>query len=261
MTTSNNEPLVTNVGAELNGSLSLTGNLSVNGNVGIGTTSPEAKLDVQGIIRTYNKDTSNATWDNIQIWSDGTHGHIQSNGDENGLQIKSNTGGKIILDSDVEVNANLKLKSGVAVNEFSNNENLGYSDTHVPTQKAVTTYVDNKINNLEAKINNLEAKINNLESKNHDLESKINNLESKLNSIDFKNLDVTTLSAKKVIIGGNGYHFILETYLDKEGNHIDGKRGIVLRKRGKFPQGFLVEEDGNMTERINVHSLWYEDEN
>jgi hypothetical protein len=70
----------------------------------------------------------------------------------------------------------------VAVNEFSNDENLGNSDSAVPTQKAVKTYVDNKIsdekiNALESKINDLESTINNLESKNNDLESKINNLE------------------------------------------------------------------------------------
>ena len=172
MTTPNNEPAVTNGEAELTGSLSLIGNLSVKGNVGIGTTSPETKLDVQGIIRTYNKDTSRATWDNIQIWSDGTHGHIESNGDEDGLRIKSNTAGKIILDSDVEVKGTLKLNSGVAVNEFSNDENLGNSDSAVPTQKAVKTYVDNKI--ADEKINVLESKINELESEINDLKSKIN---------------------------------------------------------------------------------------
>ena len=70
------------------------------GNVGIGTASPGAKLDVNGIIRAYNKDNAGAYWDNIQIWADGTSSYIQSNGDENGLRIKSNTGGKIILENE-----------------------------------------------------------------------------------------------------------------------------------------------------------------
>ena len=256
MTTSNNEPAVTNGEAELTGSLSLIGNLSVNGNVGIGTTSPETKLDVQGIIRTYNKDTSRATWDNIQIWSDGTHGHIESNGDEDGLKIKSNTAGKIILDSDVEVKGTLKLNPGVAVNEFSNDENLGNSDSAVPTQKAVKTYVDNKI--ADEKINVLESKINDLESKNNNLELKINDLESKINKVDFKNLEVTTLKTQKIIIGAKNYHFILQISLDKEGNLIlhEGTAGMVLRKAGQqYKKGFFIGDDGNMTERIDVSSL------
>ncbi len=263
MTTSNNEPAVTNGEAELTGSLSLIGNLSVNGNVGIGTTSPETKLDVQGIIRTYNKDTSRATWDNIQIGSDGTHGHIESNGDEDGLKIKSNTAGKIILDSDVEVKGTLKLNSGVAVNEFSNDENLGNSDSAVPTQKAVKTYVDNKIsdekiNVLESKINDLESKNNNLELKINDLESKINDLESKINNVDFKNLEVTTLKTQKIIIGAKNYNFILEICLDKEGNLIlhEGTAGMVLRKAGQqYKKGFFIGDDGLMKERIDVSSL------
>jgi len=263
MTTSNNEPAVTNGGAELTGSLSLVGNLSVNGNVGIGTTSPKAKLDVQGIIQTYNKNNTTATWDNIQIWSDGTHGHIESNGDEDGLRIKSNTAGKIILDSDVEVKGTLKLNSGVAVNEFSNDENLGDSDSAVPTQKAVKTYVDNKIadekiNVLESKINDLESKNNNLESTINDLKSKIDNLESKINNIDFKNLEVTTLKTQKIIIGAKNYHFILQISLDKEGNLIlhEGTAGMVLRKAGQqYKKGFFIGDDGNMTERIDVSSL------
>jgi hypothetical protein len=258
MTTSNNEPPVTNAGAELTGSLSLVGNLSVNGNVGIGTTSPETKLDVQGIIRTYNKDTSRATWDNIQIWSDGTHGRIESNGDEDGLRIKSNTAGKIILDSDVEVKGTLKLNSGEAVNEFSNDENLGSSDSAVPTQKAVKTYVDNNITDDKSKINELESKINDLESKNNELESKINNLESKINKLDFKNLEVTSLKAQKIIIGVKNYHFVLEISIDKKGNLIlhEGTKGMVLRKAGQqYKQGFFIGDDGMMRERIDVSSL------
>jgi hypothetical protein len=96
-----------------------------------------------------------ATQDNIQIWSDGSSGYIQSNGDLNGLKIKSNTAGVIILESNVgigtsstranlEVSGTLKLQSGARVNEFSNNASLGTSETVVPTQKAVRAYAETK---------------------------------------------------------------------------------------------------------------------
>lgn len=73
------------------------------GNVGIGTLTPGTKLDVNGIIRTYNKDNPNATWDNLSVWSDGEHSYIYSYGDEKGLLLKSNDGNKIILDSFVGI--------------------------------------------------------------------------------------------------------------------------------------------------------------
>jgi hypothetical protein len=74
-----------------------------NGHVGIGTTSPQTKLDINGVIQTYNKDTPTASWDNLQIWSDGASSHIQSHGDEDGLYIKSTSGNKIALLSRVGV--------------------------------------------------------------------------------------------------------------------------------------------------------------
>lgn len=77
--------------------------LTSNGTVGIGTLTPGTKLDVNGIIRTYNKDNPNATWDNLSVWSDGEHSYIYSYGDEKGLLLKSNDGNKIILDSFVGI--------------------------------------------------------------------------------------------------------------------------------------------------------------
>ncbi len=43
----------------------------------------------------------------------------------------------------LEVVGNLKLETGVVVNQFSSDTNLGDSNQAVPTQKAVKTYVDN----------------------------------------------------------------------------------------------------------------------
>ncbi|PRY48098.1 hypothetical protein B0I27_11632 [Arcticibacter pallidicorallinus] len=60
-------------------------------------------FDVQGIIKAYNRESSWATWDNIQIWADGEHSYIQSEGDEYGLVLKSGLGDKILLMSKVGV--------------------------------------------------------------------------------------------------------------------------------------------------------------
>ena len=72
-----------------------------NNKVGIGTTSPQTLLDVAGVVRTTNG--SYATWDNMQLWSDGENSYIQSNGDEKGLHIKSNVANKIYLESNVSI--------------------------------------------------------------------------------------------------------------------------------------------------------------
>jgi len=71
------------------------------GCLGIGTTTPDAKLSVSGTIKTLSNPA--APWDNLSIWSDGENSYIQSNGDENGLHIKSNTANKIILESKVGI--------------------------------------------------------------------------------------------------------------------------------------------------------------
>lgn len=77
--------------------------LGSNGNVGLGTRNPNARLDVNGVIQTYNKDNTGAYWDNLRLWSDGGSSHIESSGDENGLYLRSNGADKIVLSSNVGV--------------------------------------------------------------------------------------------------------------------------------------------------------------
>jgi len=71
--------------------------------VGFCQTGVPQSFDVQGIIKAYNKDNTGATWDNIQIWADGEHSYIQSEGDEWGLVLKSGLGDKILLMSKVGI--------------------------------------------------------------------------------------------------------------------------------------------------------------
>ncbi|WP_443946634.1 hypothetical protein ACJVDH_05895 [Pedobacter sp. AW1-32] len=73
------------------------------GNLGIGTDAPQTKLDINGVLQVYNKDNQAANWDNIRIWSEGSNGLIESNGDEAGMIIRSNGGNKILLMSDVGI--------------------------------------------------------------------------------------------------------------------------------------------------------------
>jgi len=75
----------------------------LNGNVGIGTNNPQYKLDINGVLQLYNRDAASATWDNIRIWAEGGSSVIESNGDEDGLILRSNYGGKILLMSNVGI--------------------------------------------------------------------------------------------------------------------------------------------------------------
>lgn len=92
-----------------------------NGNVGIGTTSPEAKLAVAGTIKTVN---GIYTWDNLAMWSDGENSYIQSNDDDQGLHIKSNKANKIILESKVGIGTTTP-QAGLHVTQ-TNNYNGNY---------------------------------------------------------------------------------------------------------------------------------------
>ncbi len=74
-----------------------------NQGIGIGTSSPATPLEIAGTTRLTN---GGATWDNLTFWSNGVSSFIQSNGDEEGLRIKSNTANKIILESNVGIGTN-----------------------------------------------------------------------------------------------------------------------------------------------------------
>lgn len=98
------------------------GNSFINtGTLGIGIATPNAKLDVAGVIQTRNLTIPDAYWDNLRIFSDGSSSYIQSSGDEDGLKIKSKGGNKVLFDSKVGIgtesvsdeNFNLFVEKGI----------------------------------------------------------------------------------------------------------------------------------------------------
>jgi len=91
--------------------------INPNGFIGIGVVDPTQALEVSGKIQTRNG--SIATWDNLQLWSQGETSHIESNGDEIGLFIKSNRGQQIFLQNKVGIgitNTSIPLAEQLCVN-------------------------------------------------------------------------------------------------------------------------------------------------
>lgn len=64
--------------------------------------------------------------------------------------------GNIKIEGQVDINGNIKLQAGEAVNEFSKDGKLG-SNSHqaVPTEQAVKTYIDFVASQLQNQINNV----------------------------------------------------------------------------------------------------------
>ncbi|MBD2681496.1 MULTISPECIES: hypothetical protein [Nostoc] len=101
-----------------------------NGNVGLSIDQPTAKLHIQ---QTANEDALRID-DEL---NDTTAFLINKDG---------NVGiGTITPGAKLEINGNLKLQQGIAVNKISNDVTLaGNSDLTIPTEKAIKTYADTK---------------------------------------------------------------------------------------------------------------------
>lgn len=106
---------------------SQTNTFPSSGNVGIGTLNPVVPLEIAGVLQTTNYNSgSPAYWDNMKLWSDGESSHINSEGDENGMFIKSLTGNKILLMSKVGIGINtpieqFQLKGNMLLKDNSQN--------------------------------------------------------------------------------------------------------------------------------------------
>ncbi|NEP48808.1 MAG: hypothetical protein F6K65_08210, partial [Moorea sp. SIO3C2] len=143
--------------------------INKNGNVGIGTDSPDAKLEIKGdepVLKIWGQgDNDNATiqlrestaanwgFDLKYIGNPDNKFYIESYSDcvSKGKHLtivreSGNVGiGTTCPDAKLEVNGNLKLEYGVAVNAFSCDGTLeGCSDLAIPTEKAIKTYADTK---------------------------------------------------------------------------------------------------------------------
>ncbi|NEQ86461.1 MAG: hypothetical protein F6K26_42285, partial [Moorea sp. SIO2I5] len=143
--------------------------INKDGNVGIGTSCPDAKLEIKGnqpVLKIWGQgDNDNATiqlrestaanwgFDLKYIGNPDNKFYIESYSDcvSKGKHLtivreSGNVGiGTTCPDAKLEVNGNLKLCYGVAVNAFSCDGTLeGCSDLAIPTEKAIKTYADTK---------------------------------------------------------------------------------------------------------------------
>lgn len=123
----------------VSGSLKLQGDLTVNKFSSDGTLNgnSDSTISTEKAVKTYI-DTKVAGIRSSQ-WSE-SDGNLVYNINTSNVGI-----GTSQPSAKLEVAGNLKLQTGVAVNQFSSDTNLGNSDQAVPTQKAVKTYVDSKL--------------------------------------------------------------------------------------------------------------------
>ncbi|NEQ80713.1 MAG: hypothetical protein F6K26_10805, partial [Moorea sp. SIO2I5] len=97
------------------------GDLRVDGKVGIGTTATTEKLEVAGKVKATDLDVSGAIATNQ-------------------LSVTEQVTGSLTIEN------SLQLGTGLAINEFSSDGNLtDNSDSAIPTEQAVKTYVDNAL--------------------------------------------------------------------------------------------------------------------
>lgn len=143
-----------------------------NGNVGIGTTAPTAKLEINGNLKlqsgvTVNEFSTDGTLDGESDLVIPTEQAVKTYADTkallagsstqdftaNNLTINGNLGiGKANPTAKLEINGDLKLKYGVAVNKFSTDGNMSNnSDLAIPTEQAVKTYVNSRVPDLSGK--------------------------------------------------------------------------------------------------------------
>ncbi len=153
--------------------------LSINpiaNNVGIGTTNPLAKLDIRGdlileadddpIIYTAAEGPEKNRYLHIvnAPWPWRSPSGLKAGGilvsenfpyafpGKNDLIVEGNVGiGTAAPTAKLEVTGDLRLETGVAVNEFSRDDNLAdNSNLAIPTEQAVKTYVDNNLDRKAA---------------------------------------------------------------------------------------------------------------
>lgn len=78
--------------------------LQEGGRVGIGLGNPQTRLDVAGDLQTRNALNPNSFADHLRISTSSTRSIIETQGDDEGLYLKSNTGNQIFLQGKVGLN-------------------------------------------------------------------------------------------------------------------------------------------------------------
>ncbi len=130
--------------------------LTVSSRVGIGTETPSKELDVIGTISATNLNLSGSA-SAAQFVGNGSSltGLVTTTGNsiiDGSLTINQN----LAVSGNFQLGGNLQFTTGLAINEFSGDGNLtDSSNSAIPTEQAVKTYVDNQISQVN---NTLDTK-------------------------------------------------------------------------------------------------------